>query len=80
MEEKKKKLIRSIKKSSEEGVLLYKTDAPDKPATWEQIARMVSVREDIGYGLEFIVKDEDGNVTEMWFGDEKGKGKKGRGR
>ena len=48
--------------------------------TWRKKSIIVSVREDIGYSLEFIVKDEDGNVTEMWFGDEKGKGKKGRGR
>ena len=80
MENKKRDVLRSIRKSSNEGVLLYKTDKPDLPATWEQIARMVSVREDVNYSLEFIVKDEDGNLKEMWFGDEKGKGKKGRGR
>lgn len=82
MENKKREILESIRKSSEEGVLLYKTDKPERPATWDQIARAISVREDASYSLEFIVKDEEGNLKEMWFGDEKGKrkGKKTRGR
>ena len=82
MENKKSKVLQSIRKSSEEGVLLYKTDKPDRPATWDQIAKVVGVKEDAFYSLEFIVKDEEGKLKEMWFGDErgKGKGKKVRGR
>lgn len=80
MDNKKREVLRSIRKSSEEGVLLYKTDKPDRPATWDQIARMLSVKEDANYNLEFIVKDEEGKLKEMWFGDEKEKRKKGRAR
>ena len=78
MENKKREVLQSIKKSSEEGVLLYKTEQPDRPATWEQIARIVGVREDACYNLEFIVKDQVGNLKEMWFGDDKGKRSRGR--
>ena len=83
-----------IKRASEDGVLLYKTNRPDHPATWEQIVGAPGVREESFYELEFIVKDEDGNVTEMWFNNvnvkengktkrndfRKDKGKKSRGR
>ena len=78
MNNKKNEVLRCIRKSSEEGVLLYKTDKPDRPATLNQIARIINVREDACYSLEFIVKDEDGNLKEMWFGDEKGKKARGR--
>ncbi len=73
-------VLRSIKKASEEGVLLYKTETPDKPVTWDQIVKTINIKEDNYYNLQFIVKDEEGKLKEMWFGDEKGKGKKGRGR
>lgn len=74
-----------IKRASEEGVLLYKTNRPDKPATLEQIIGVSGVKEGFYYALEFIVKDEDGNLKEMWFSDDakdkgKDKRKKGRGR
>ena len=76
-------VVQGIKKASEEGVLLYKTDRPDKPASLEQIIGVPGVKEEFCYNLEFIVKDEEGNLKEMWFSDDvkgKGKRKKGRGR
>ena len=79
--------MQGIKRASKEGVLLYKTNRPDKPASLEQIIGASSVKEDFCYTLEFIVKDEDGNLKEMWFSDDvkekdkgKDKGKRGRGR
>ena len=74
------RVLQDIKKASNKGVLLYKTNKPEEPTTWDQIVRVPGVREDAFYNLEFIVKDEEGNLREMWFGDEKGKRKKGRGR
>ena len=74
------RVLQDIKKASKEGVLLYKTDKPDEPTTWDQIVGTSNVKEEAFYNLEFIVKDEEGNLREMWFGDEKGKRKKGRGR
>ena len=74
---------KGIKRASEEGVLLYKTNKPDRPVTWDQIVGVPGVREESYYNLEFIVKDAEGNLKEMWFGDElrvREKGKKGRGR
>ena len=74
------RVLQDIKKASKNGVLLFKTDKPDKPTTWDQIVGTSNVKEEAFYNLEFIVKDEEGNLREMWFGDEKGKRKKGRGR
>ena len=74
------RVLQDIKKASKEGVLLYKTDKPDEPTTWDQIVGASNIKEEAFYNLEFIVKDEEGNLREMWFGDEKGKRKKGRGR
>ena len=73
-------VLQSIKRASEEGVLLYKTENPDCPATLEQIFRTPGVKEESYYNLQFIVKDEEGKLTEMWFGDDKVKGKRNRGR
>ena len=64
------KMLRSLKKASKEGVLLYKKE---KPATPDEIAGVSVVREDAFYNLEFIVKDENGNLKEMWFGEDKKK-------
>ena len=62
--------LKSLEKASREGVLLYKKEKLASPADF------YAVREDMSYSyLEFIVKDENGNLTEMWFGD----GKKNRG-
>ena len=64
------KVLRSLKKASEEGVLLYKKE---KLATPDEIAGAMVVREDSFYNLEFIVKDEKGTLKEMWFGEDKKK-------
>ena len=63
-------VLKSLKKASEEGVLLYKKE---KPATPDEIAGFSAVREDAFYNLEFIVKDENGTLKEMWFGEDKKK-------
>ena len=76
----KDEVLQCIKRASEEGVLLYKTESPDCPATLEQIVKAPGVKEDSYYNLQFIVKDEEGKLTEMWFGDDKVKGKRNRGR
>ena len=60
---------KSLKKASREGVLLYKKE---KLATPDEIMSIYTVCEDMSYSyLEFIVKDENGNLTEMWFDDDK---------
>ena len=64
----RRKVLKSLRKASKEGVLLYKKE---KPATPDEIVGVCCVREDAFYNLEFIVKDEAGNVKEMWFGDDK---------
>ena len=65
--------LKSLEKASREGVLLYKKEQLASPA---DIVNFYTVREDMSYNhLEFIVKDENGKLKEMWFGD----GKKNRG-
>ena len=65
--------LKSLEKASREGVLLYKKEQLASPA---DIVNFYAVREDMSYNhLEFIVKDENGKLKEMWFGD----GKKNRG-
>ena len=76
----KNDVLKSIKRASAEGVLLYRIERPDQPATVEQIVGAAGIKEDSYYDLQFIVKNEEGKVTEMWFGDEKVKGKRSRGR
>ena len=69
-----KEFLKSLEKASEEGVLLYKKEELASPA---DIVNFYAVCEDMSYNhLEFIVKDENGKLKEMWFGD----GKKNRGQ
>ena len=64
-----KEFLKSLEKAAEEGVLLYKKEELASPA---DIVNFYAVREEMSYNLlEFIVKDEDGKVKEMWFGDSK---------
>lgn len=63
--------LKSLEKASEEGVLLYQKEKLASPA---DIANFYAVREEMSYNyLEFIVKDENGKLKEMWFGDSKKK-------
>ena len=63
--------LKSLEKASEEGVLLYQKE---KLASPEDIVNFYAVREEMSYNhLEFIVKDENGKLKEMWFGDSKKK-------
>ena len=63
--------LKSLEKASEEGVLLYQKEKLASPA---EIVNFYAVREEMSYNhLEFIVKDENGKLKEMWFGDSKKK-------
>lgn len=70
MDDHSKEILKKLMKASEEGVLLYKKE---KLASPTDIVNFSAVREDMFYNLEFIVKDENGKVKEMWFGDDKKK-------
>ena len=61
-------ILESLEKVSEEGVLLYRKE---KLVTPQEIAAGSKVCEDMFYELEFVVVDENGNLKEMWFGDDK---------
>ena len=68
MDDQSKEILKELIKASEEGVLLYKKE---KLASPTDIVNFSAVREDMLYELEFIVKDENGKLKEMWFGDGK---------
>ena len=68
MNEYSNEILKELMKASEEGVLLYKKEKLVSPT---DIINFSAVREDMFYNLEFIVKDEQGKVKEMWFGDDK---------
>lgn len=70
MEEHCEKILNQLMKASEEGVLLYKKEKLVSPS---DIVNISNVREDMFYNLEFIVKDENGKIKEIWFGDDKKK-------
>ena len=70
MNEYSNEILKELMKASEEGVLLYKKDKLVSPT---DIVNYSAVREDMFYNLEFIVKDDQGKVKEMWFGDDKKK-------
>ena len=70
MDDHSNEILKKLMKASEEGVLLYKKE---KLASPTDIVNFSAVREDMFYNLEFIVKDENGKVKEMWFGDDKKK-------
>ena len=72
MDDHSKEILDKLVKASQEGVLLYKKE---KLATPTEIVNFSAVREDMFYDLEFIVKDEDGKLKEMWFGEDKKKPK-----
>ena len=68
MDEQSKEILKELIKASEEGVLLYKKE---KLASPTDIVNLSAVREDMFYDLEFMVKDENGRIKELWFGDGK---------
>lgn len=68
MDDHSKEILKKLMKASEEGVLLYKKEKLVSPT---EIVNFSAVREDMFYNLEFIVKDENGKVKEMWFGEDK---------
>ena len=70
MDDHSNEILKKLMKASEEGVLLYKKE---KLASPTDIVNFSAVREDMFYNLEFIVKDENCKVKEMWFGDDKKK-------
>lgn len=69
MDDHNKEFLKNLEKVSKEGVLLYKKEELASPA---DIVNFYAVREEMSYNhLEFIVKDENGKLKEMWFGDGK---------
>ena len=70
MDEYSMESLKELIKASEDGVLLYIKEKLVSPV---EIMNLSAVREDMFYNLEFIVKDEDGNIIEMWFDDDKKK-------
>lgn len=68
MNDYRNEVLKNLQKVSQEGVLLYKGEKLVSP---DDIAKASGVREDAFYNLEFIVKDENGKVKEMWFGNDK---------
>ena len=69
MDDHNDKFLKSLEEAFQEGVLLYKKEELASPA---DIVNFYAVREEMSYNhLEFIVKDENGNLKEMWFGDGK---------
>ena len=68
MNDQSKKILKELIKASEDGVLLYRKEKLVSPT---EIVDFSAVREDMFYDLEFIVKDEEGRVKELWFGDGK---------
>ena len=68
MDDCNKEILKELIKASEEGVLLYKKE---KLASPTDIVNLSAVREDMFYDLEFMVKDENGRIKELWFGDGK---------
>ena len=50
----------------EQGVSLFQND---EPATAMDIVNMQQVYEDYNYVPQFIVKNESGEIKEIWYGD-----------
>ncbi|MFI3213821.1 MAG: hypothetical protein R3Y24_10800 [Eubacteriales bacterium] len=51
-------------KASEQGVLLYKGEQLTTPV---ELMGMQQVHEDVEYWPDFIVKNEKGETSEIWF-------------
>lgn len=66
LQNKSQKLKADLEIEIKKGVLIYQGD---KLATPEDIAFVQWVNEDINYYPEFIVKDEFGEVKEIWYGE-----------
>ena len=69
MKDSDRKMLKKLEKASREGVLLYQGESL---ATPNEIVNTLWVREEMAYVPDFIVLDEAGKVTEIWYG----KGKK----
>ncbi len=63
---KSQKLKRALEDAKRQGVLIYKGN---KLATPEEIAYVQWINEEINYSPEFIVKNEIGDLKEIWFGE-----------
>ena len=75
MEKESRKRLKALETASREGALIYQGD---KVASLEEISHTHWVREELAYVPDFIVLDEKGEVTEIWFeNNEKDNGKKG---
>lgn len=67
MRERSIQLYLYLAKASEQGVLLYKGNRLSTPI---ELMGVQSVREEFEYNPEFIVKDEEGAIKEIWFPDD----------
>ncbi len=66
LQNKAQKLKTALEIERNKGVLIYQGD---KLATPDDIAFVQWVNEDVNYYPEFIVKDEFGEVKEIWYGE-----------
>jgi len=62
--EKTIKLQNMLDVAVEQGILLYQRE---KPATPAEIVQVQRVHEEYNYMPEFIVKDETGEIKEIWY-------------
>lgn len=62
--EKTIKLKNMLEVAVEQGVLLYQNE---EPATPSEIAQVQSVNEEYNYLPDFMVKDETGEIKEIWY-------------
>lgn len=63
---KSERLREALEDARKKGVLIYQGN---RLATPEEIARVQCVNEEINYSPEFIVKNEIGDLKEIWFGE-----------
>ncbi|MDD7050332.1 MAG: hypothetical protein PUI41_05365 [Lachnospiraceae bacterium] len=61
------KYVKALEAAASEGVLIYQGEQPASP---QDIAHTIWVREEMAYIPEFIVMDEEGQLKEIWYGNQ----------
>ena len=61
------KYVKALEAAASEGVLIYQGEQPASP---QDIAHTLWVREEMAYIPEFIVMDEAGQLKEIWYGNQ----------
>jgi len=64
VEERTQRLLNMLEVAVEQGVKLFKCGAPASPI---EIANVQRVHEDLYYVPEFIVKNDNGEIKEIWY-------------